>query len=48
MRTDKPYSLIKVEPMAGHLGAEISGVDLAQLDDRTFAEVRASSSNKPT
>ena len=40
MRTDKPYSLIKVEPMAGHLGAEISGVDLAQLDDRTFAEIK--------
>ena len=40
MRTDKPYSLIKVEPIAGHLGAEIAGVDLAKLDDRTFAEIK--------
>jgi len=32
---------IAVEPIAGALGAEISGVDLAQLDDETFAEIHA-------
>ena len=35
------YSRIEVSPIAGALGAEISGVDLSKdLDDATFAEVR--------
>ena len=40
MRTDKPYTRIRVEPIAGHLGAEITGVDLANLDDATFADIK--------
>jgi taurine dioxygenase len=35
------YRRIKVEPIAGALGAEISGVDLGVLDDVTFAEIEA-------
>jgi taurine dioxygenase len=35
------YRRISVSPTAGALGAEVSGVDLAQLDDEAFAEVRA-------
>lgn len=31
---------IEVAPVAGALGAEIHGVDLATLDDATFAEIR--------
>ncbi len=34
-----PRSKINVTPVAGALGAEISGVDLAELDDETFAEI---------
>jgi taurine dioxygenase len=34
------YQRIRVEPIAGALGAEIEGVDLADLDDETFAEIR--------
>ena len=33
------YSRIKVEPVSGALGAEISGVSLAALDDETFEEI---------
>lgn len=33
------YERITVRPVAGALGAEISGVDLARLDDATFAEI---------
>ena len=33
------YKRISVQPIAGALGAEISGVDLAQLDDETFGEI---------
>lgn len=33
------YNCIGVEPLAGALGAEISGVDLANLDDETFTEI---------
>lgn len=33
------YNRISVKPIAGALGAEISGVDLAQLDDETFNEI---------
>ena len=32
---------IEVKPIAGMLGAEIHGVDLANLDDETFAEIYA-------
>ncbi|MGA9722390.1 MAG: TauD/TfdA family dioxygenase [Candidatus Binatus sp.] len=32
---------ISVDPVAGALGAEVGGVHLGQLDDATFAEVRA-------
>ena len=35
------YRRIKVRPIAGALGAEISGVNLASVDDDTFAEIRA-------
>ena len=36
------YSRIQVEPVAGSLGAEITGIDLANdLDDGTIAEIRA-------
>ena len=36
------YSRIQVEPVAGALGAEITGIDLANdLDDGTIAEIRA-------
>ena len=30
---------IEVKPLAGALGAEISGIDLRKLDDETFAEI---------
>lgn len=33
------YKHIQVNPIAGALGAEISNVDLAQLDDEIFAEI---------
>jgi taurine dioxygenase len=33
------YQRIDVAPLAGALAAEISGVDLAALDDETFAEI---------
>ncbi|HXE68005.1 MAG TPA: TauD/TfdA family dioxygenase [Hyphomicrobiaceae bacterium] len=35
------YRRIKVEPIAGALGAEISGIDLGALDDASFAEIKA-------
>jgi taurine dioxygenase len=35
------YTRIQVRPVAGALGAEIGGVDLGDLDDATFAELRA-------
>jgi len=38
----KTSSNLTVQPLAGTLGAEISGVDLAQpLDDKTFKEIHA-------
>lgn len=41
MMTDDAYSTIKVLPIAGALGAEITGVDLAtDLVDETVAEIR--------
>jgi len=33
------YSRIEVEPSSGALGAEISGIDLASIDDATFEEI---------
>jgi taurine dioxygenase len=35
-----PGSRLKIRPVTGYLGAEITGVDLARLDDATFAEIR--------
>jgi taurine dioxygenase len=34
------YRRIQVEPLAGALGAQVSGVDLANLDDESFDEIR--------
>lgn len=34
------YKHISVKPMAGALGAEISGVDLREVDEATFGEIR--------
>ncbi|HXC39996.1 MAG TPA: TauD/TfdA family dioxygenase [Burkholderiales bacterium] len=42
MRKGGPYSRIKVEPTSGHLGAEVTGVDLSKpLDAATLAEIKA-------
>lgn len=30
---------IEVKPIAGALGAEVSGVDLARIDDETLTEI---------
>ena len=35
------YRNLQVTPLAGALGAEVSGVDLADLDEAGFAELRA-------
>jgi len=35
------YRRIEIAPIAGALGAEIGGVDLATLDDETFREIKA-------
>jgi len=35
-----PYSTIEVKPLTGHIGAEISGVDLANLEGRQLKEVK--------
>ena len=35
------YQYIEVIPFAGSMGAEIQGVDLANLDDATFDELYA-------
>jgi len=37
---DLKFERIGVKPLAATLGAEIEGVDLADLDDETFAEVK--------
>jgi taurine dioxygenase len=34
-----PYTRIQVEPTSGCIGAEVSGVDLANVDDKTFNEI---------
>ena len=38
-KTQNDYSHIKVTPLAGALGAEISGVNITELDDDTFEEI---------
>ena len=38
--SDDSYRTIKVAPIAGALGAEIGGVDLAHVSDDTIAEIR--------
>ncbi len=35
------YRRIQVKPLAGALGAQVSGADLRELDDATFAEIHA-------
>jgi len=35
------YRKIEVKPLAGALGAEISGVDLGRVDNETFSEIQA-------
>ena len=37
--TPRNYQRITVTPLAGALGAEVAGVDVARLDDETFAEI---------
>lgn len=37
--TGSGYATIDVEPVTPTLGATVSGVDLAEIDDRTFAEI---------
>lgn len=34
------YARIRVEPITGSIGAEVSGMDLRDIDDDTFAELR--------
>ena len=36
---DQPYERIKVRAMSPTIGGEVSGVDLNNLDDDTFAEI---------
>ena len=37
---ERDYATIEVEPLAGAIGALITGVDLTDLDDETVAEIR--------
>lgn len=37
---EREYATIEVEPLAGAIGAVITGVDLTDLDDDTVAEIR--------
>ena len=37
---EREYATIEVEPLAGAIGALITGVDLTDLDDETVAEIR--------
>lgn len=40
MQEVRDYKRIQVAPIGGVIGAEIGGVDLTNLDDETFAEIR--------
>src|SRR5262249_5103953 len=40
-RVRRAHRQIEVKPIAGALGAEITNVDLARLDDETFREIKA-------
>ncbi|MGH6942330.1 TauD/TfdA dioxygenase family protein, partial [Hypericibacter sp.] len=40
MTQPQPYKRFQLRPMAGALGADISGIDLATLDDAAFAELQ--------
>ena len=40
-KTVASYRRIKIKPIAGALGAEISNVDLSMLDDETFRQIEA-------
>src|SRR5689334_12182636 len=40
MTQNSPYTRFQLRPMAGALGADISDIDLAALDDATFAELQ--------
>ena len=35
-----PYKKIRLRPISGSLGTEIHDVNLAELDDETFAEIK--------
>jgi len=42
MPTTGEYQFLTVQPIAGSLGAELSGVDLGNLTDEKFDEIHRS------
>ena len=40
-QTQSPLPALEIEPLAAHLGAVVHGVDLANVDDATFAALHA-------